>query len=161
MIRLRHNISNLRPSHSILQCHLIRSWSHSRRLHLRPSHIPKHRTAHRVLLLTLPTPTPHHQTDECQNNDYHRRHRSANRNSQHFSVDLALRSIIVAIAAAHLIAIVVGTGSTIVTEGCRTCVAFPASPLRLVRPGITQSSWTLATEATPDIRTSGRRMAVV
>lgn len=161
MIGLRHHIGNLRPTHSILQRHLIRCWSHAGRLHLCPSHIPKHRTAHRVLLLTLPPATPHHQTDERQHNDDDRRYRSANRNAQHFTVNLALGAIVIAVAAAHLIAVVVRTGAAIVAERQRTCVTLAASPLRLIRPGIAQSGGTLTSEAAPDVRARGRRMTVV
>lgn len=58
VIRLRHHIGNLRPSHTILEGDLIRRRAHVWRFHLTTAKIAEHGTAdHGVFVLALPLST--------------------------------------------------------------------------------------------------------
>lgn len=165
VIRLCHHIGDLRPSHAILERHLIGSRTDAGRFHLASAgHIPKHRASGGVLLLAMPTSAPHHQTDQRQHNDDDSRHRRPDRHAQHLAIDLALGTVVVARTGAHLLltaqSFVCARAAT-VAERIRTRMTFASGALRLVRPRISQTSRTLASETAPNVRTAGGRMAIV
>jgi hypothetical protein len=162
MIGLSHDISNLCPTHPILECHLIRWLAHDRCFHLLPSHIAKHWTAHRIFVLSLPPSTPHHQAHQRQDNDNHCRHRCSHGYAQHLTVNFTLGSIVAADTRTHLGArIVVRTSASIVAKGVGTGVALSTGPLLLVGPWITQPRLAFTTETAPYVSAQRLWMAIV
>jgi hypothetical protein len=162
MVGLRHDISYLRPPHPIFQRHLVRGLAHDRCFDLLSSHITEYRTSHCISVLSLPPSTPHDQTHQGQNDDYHRRHRCANGYAQHLTVDLALCSIIAANARTHLGAgIIVRTSPATVTIGIRACVALSAGSLELIGPRVPKSRLAFTTETAPNVGAHGLRMTVI
>lgn len=57
MIRLRHNVSDLSPSHSVFKSHLVGRCAHGWCFHLTTTEITEDGTSHRILMLTLPPAT--------------------------------------------------------------------------------------------------------
>lgn len=151
MIRLRHHVGNLRPTHPILERHLVRCRPNARRFYRCPTgHIPENRTTattHCILLLAMPPTAPHHQAHQCQQNDYDRRHGCPNRNAQHFAIDLALGAVIVASARAHLLlGRIVGACASRIAVRFRTGMTFATGALWLIGPRIAQTGRTFAAE---------------
>lgn len=93
MVGVRHGIGDLSPSHAILDGHLVRRAADHGRFHRAAArrHVPEHRRTH--FLLLVPPAAPRAQAHQRQHDDRDGRHRRADRDAQHFAVDLALRPV--------------------------------------------------------------------
>lgn len=93
MVGVRHGVSNLSPSHTVLDGHLVRRAADHGRFYSAATrrHVAEHGWPD--FLLFVPATAPCAQAHQSQHDYWYGRHWRADRHAQHFAVNLALRPV--------------------------------------------------------------------